>query len=163
MFDPAAVKSCLREQGFRIEPRETDIGIDFTVRWRSGLNNADVAVEQDPGAAESREQEWKKLADEAGIDNIDTYYFRYGNILIGYEKVRARRTGRASSAAWPRRAGYRPRAAAMDCRRAERRPAVRLGSRPAPACGRHSLQALGAGLASATLGLLLVLLKLLLH
>ena len=87
VFEPAAVKGCLRGQGFRIEPRETDIGIDFTVRWRSGLNNADVAVERDPGAAESREQEWKKLADEAGIDNIDTYYFRYGNILIGYEKV----------------------------------------------------------------------------
>ena len=87
VFDPAAVKSCLREQGFRIEPRETDIGIDFTVRWRSGLNNADVAVERDPGAAESREQEWKKLANEAGIDNIDNYYFRYGNLLFGYAKV----------------------------------------------------------------------------
>jgi hypothetical protein len=87
VFDPAAVKSCLREQGFQIEPRETDIGIDFTVGWRSGLNNADVAAEPDPAAAESREEEWKKLADEAGIDNIDNYYFRYGNVLIGYEKV----------------------------------------------------------------------------
>jgi hypothetical protein len=87
VFDPTVLKTCLRGEAFRIEPRETDIGIDFTVRWRSGLNNADVAVERDPAAAESREEEWKKLADEAGIDNIDDFYFRYGNVLIGYEKV----------------------------------------------------------------------------
>jgi hypothetical protein len=87
VFDPAAVKSCLRKDGFRIEPHETDTGIDFTLRWGSGLSNADVAVEQDPGAAESREHEWKQLADDAGIDNIDSYYFRYGNVLIGYAKV----------------------------------------------------------------------------
>ena len=90
MFDPAAVKSCLRKERFRIEPRATDTGIDFTVRWRSGVNDADVAVEQNPGAAESREREWKKLAADAGIDNIDSYYFRYGNLLIGYAKVPAK-------------------------------------------------------------------------
>ena len=90
MFDPAAVKSCLRKEGVRIEPHETDTGIDFTVRWDSGLENADVAVERDPGAAESREQEWKKLAADAGIENIDSYYFRYGNLLIGYAKVPAK-------------------------------------------------------------------------
>jgi hypothetical protein len=87
VFDATAVKSCLRKQGFRIEPRLSDVGIDFAVRWRSGLNSAEVAVEKDPGAAESREEEWKQIAGEAGIEDLDSYYFRYGNILIGYEKV----------------------------------------------------------------------------
>ena len=57
------------------------------MRSRSGRNNADIAVEEDPDAAESREDEWKQLAADAGVENIDAYYFRYGNILIGYEQV----------------------------------------------------------------------------
>jgi hypothetical protein len=30
---------------------------------------------------------WKQIAGEAGIEDLDSYYFRYGDILIGYEKV----------------------------------------------------------------------------
>ena len=87
VFDASAVKSCLRDAGFRIEPRVTDTGIDFTVRWRSGANNADVAVEREPGDAEAREGEWRQLAEQAGIENAGDYYFRYGNVLLGYARL----------------------------------------------------------------------------
>ena len=87
VFDAFAVKSCLRDAGFRIEPHVTDTGIDFTVRWRSGANNADVAVERAPGDAEAREGEWRQLAEQAGIENAGDYYFRYGNVLLGYARL----------------------------------------------------------------------------
>jgi hypothetical protein len=87
VFDASAVKSCLRDAGFRIEPQVTDTGIDFTVRWRSGANNADVAVERAPGDAEAREGEWRQLAEQAGIENAGDYYFRYGNVLLGYARL----------------------------------------------------------------------------
>ncbi len=91
VFDQAAVQSCLRDQDFRIEPRETDTGIDFTARSPSGLITADIAVERTPDAAKTREDAWKELAAQAEIENIDDYYFRYGNILIGYERVPSER------------------------------------------------------------------------
>ena len=87
VFDQAELRDCFRDQGFRVDPRQTETGIDLAVQWRSGQNNADVAVEPDPAAAESREEEWKQLADDAGIENAESFYFRYGNVLIGYEKV----------------------------------------------------------------------------
>jgi hypothetical protein len=89
VFEQAELRDCLRDQGYRVEPRQTDTGIDLAVQWRSGLNNADIAVEADPGGAESREAEWKQLADDAGIENADSFYYRYGNVLIGYEKAPA--------------------------------------------------------------------------
>lgn len=89
VFDQAELQDCLRDQGFRVDPRQTDSGIDLAVQWRSGRNNADVAVEPDPAAAKSREGEWKQLADDAGIENAGSFYFRYGNVLIGYEQVPA--------------------------------------------------------------------------
>ena len=86
-FDGEAVTSCLRQEGYAVNPRQTDIGVEYAVRWRTGRNNADIAVEDDPDAAASREEEWKGLAADAGVENIDSYYFRYGNILIGFEQA----------------------------------------------------------------------------
>ena len=82
-------RRCLpRTRAGRIEPRGTDTGIDFTARSRSGLTRlTDIAVERTPDAAKTREDAWKELAAGAGVENIDDYYFRYGNILIGYERV----------------------------------------------------------------------------
>ncbi len=87
MFGQAELQRCLRDRGWRIEPRSTDSGIDFTTRSRSGLISADVAVETTPAAAEQRAAAWKELAAQANIENIDDYYFRYGNVLVGFERV----------------------------------------------------------------------------
>ena len=91
VFDQAELQSCLRDQGFRVEPHETDTGIDFTVRSRSGLISMDVGVERTPDDAKTREDAWKELAAQAEVENIDDYYFRYGNILVGYERVPSER------------------------------------------------------------------------
>jgi hypothetical protein len=87
VFDEGALKSCLREQGFRVEPHKTDTGIDFTARSRSGLVSTDIAVERTPAAAKTREDAWKELAAQAGVENADEYYFRYGNVIVAYERV----------------------------------------------------------------------------
>ena len=86
-FDAAELRGCLRDQNWRIEPRVTDTGIDFTTRSRSGLISADVAVERTPADAQQREDSWKELATDAGVENIDDYYFRYGNVIVGFERV----------------------------------------------------------------------------
>ena len=87
VFDQAELQQCLRDQKWRIEPRTTDSGIDFTTRSRSGLISADVGVEQTPADAEKREDAWKELAAQANVDNIEDYYFRYGNVIVGFERV----------------------------------------------------------------------------
>jgi hypothetical protein len=87
VFDQRELQSCLRDQGWRIEPRTTDSGIDFTTRSRSGLISADVGVEQTPAGAEKREDAWKELAAQAQVENIDDYYFRYGNVVVGFERI----------------------------------------------------------------------------
>jgi hypothetical protein len=87
VFDQAEVTRCLRGQGYRIERVPTDAGVDFTVRRRDGRNSIDVAVERTSGAAEAREQEWRKLAAEAGVEDAGAYYFHYGNVLLGFERV----------------------------------------------------------------------------
>ena len=91
VFDQAELESCLRSDGFRIEPRNTETGIDFTARSRSGLITTDIAVEKSPDEAKTREDAWKDLAAGAGVEDIDDYYFRYGNVLIGYERVPSKR------------------------------------------------------------------------
>ncbi len=87
LFDPADVTRCLRGQGLSVERHPTDTGIDFTVRRRDGRNSIDMAVEQSASDAADREQEWMGLASDAGIENAQDYYFRYGNLLLGYERV----------------------------------------------------------------------------
>ena len=87
LFDPADVTGCLRNQGFAVERLRTDTGIDFTVRRRDGRNSIDVAVERSASDAADREQEWRKLAGDAGVDDAQDYYFRYGNLILGYERV----------------------------------------------------------------------------
>ena len=85
-FDPAELRQCLRDQRWRIEPG-TESGVDFTARSRSGLLSADVGVELTTAAAEKREDAWKQLAEENGVENIDEYYFRYGNVIVAFERV----------------------------------------------------------------------------
>jgi hypothetical protein len=87
LFDPADVTSCLRAQRLAVERHPTDTGIDYTVRRRDGRNSIDMAVERSAADAADREQEWRKLAADAGIDNAQDYYFRYGNLLLGYARV----------------------------------------------------------------------------
>jgi hypothetical protein len=86
-FDQAGLQRCLRGEGLRITPRGTDTGIDFTARSRSGLLTTDIAVERTPDEAKTREDAWKELAAQAEVENIDDYYFRYGNVVIAYEQV----------------------------------------------------------------------------
>ena len=71
VFDAAAVKSCLRKEGVRIEPHETDTGIDFTVRWGSGLENTDVAVEgtRAPRSRASGMEEARRRCRDRNIDS----------------------------------------------------------------------------------------------
>ena len=87
VFDQRELQSCLRGDGFRIEPRNTDSGIDFTARSRDGLVSADIGVESGPDQAKAREDAWRKLAEDAQVENIDDYYFRYGNVVVAYERV----------------------------------------------------------------------------
>ena len=87
LFDPADVMGCLRNQGFAIERKRTDTGIDYTIRRRDGRNSIDVGAEATASDAADREQEWRMLADQAGIEDAQDYYFRYGNLLLGYERV----------------------------------------------------------------------------
>jgi hypothetical protein len=47
----------------------------------------DVAVEPTPDAAATREDAWKELAKQAEVENVDDYYFRYGNVVVAYEQV----------------------------------------------------------------------------
>jgi hypothetical protein len=86
-FDAAQLRSCLRDQNWRIEPRVTDIGVDFTTRSRSGLISADVAVERSAADAEQRVESWKDLARDADVENVEDYYFRYGNVVVAFERV----------------------------------------------------------------------------
>jgi hypothetical protein len=86
VFDQQELRQCLRDQRWRIEPG-TETGVDFTTRSRSGLISADVGVERTPAEAEKREDAWKQLAAEAGVDNVDDYYFRYGNVIVAFERV----------------------------------------------------------------------------
>ena len=86
VFDQAELQRCLRAQSWRIEPG-TESGVDFTTRSRSGLVSADVGVEQTPADAETREDAWKQLATDNGVENIDDYYFRYGNVIVAFERV----------------------------------------------------------------------------
>jgi hypothetical protein len=87
LFDPADVTRCLRAQGFGAVPNRTDTGVDFTVHRRDGRNTIDVGVEQTAAAAADLEKEWRELADQAAIENPSAYYFRYGNLMLGYERV----------------------------------------------------------------------------
>jgi hypothetical protein len=87
VFDRGELQACLRAQNWRIERRNTDTGIDFTTRSRSGLISADVGIEKSPAEVETREQDWKELAAQAGVENIDDYYFRYGNVVVGFERI----------------------------------------------------------------------------
>ena len=87
VFDQAELQSCLRDQRWRVESRGTDTGIDFTARSPGGLISADIAVEPTPDDAKAREDAWKDLAAQSGVENIDDYYFRYGNVLTAYERV----------------------------------------------------------------------------
>jgi hypothetical protein len=87
VFDQSQLADCLRDQSFRIDRRGTDAGIDFTAVNRSGLLSADIAVERTPHDAQAREDSWKKLAAQANVENIDDYYFRYGNVVMAYERV----------------------------------------------------------------------------
>jgi hypothetical protein len=84
---PAAVQRCLKKQRLLVTPHATQSGIDFTAYWRNGRNQADFGVERAPGAAAAREEAWKKLAAQAQIKNVDAYYARYGNVVVGYERV----------------------------------------------------------------------------
>ena len=87
LFDPADVTRCLRAQGLSVERHPTDTGIDYTVRRRDGRNSIDMAVERSVADAADREEEWRKLAGDAGIESAEDYYFRYGNLLLGYARV----------------------------------------------------------------------------
>ena len=87
VFEQGQVQRCLRQKRLRIERRQTDTGIDLTARWRSGFNSVDVAVEATPADAADREQEWKHLAEQAQIEDAGSYYFRYGNVLVGFERT----------------------------------------------------------------------------
>jgi hypothetical protein len=87
VFDQSQLTDCLRDQDFRIDRRGTDTGIDFTAVNRSGLLSADIAIERTPDDAQAREDSWKELAAQANVENIDDYYFRYGNVVLAYERV----------------------------------------------------------------------------
>lgn len=87
LFDPVDVTGCLRGEGFAVEPHRTDTGIDFTIRRRDGRNSIDVGVERSASEAADREGEWKGLADEAGVEDAQDYYFRYGNLILAYERI----------------------------------------------------------------------------
>ena len=87
LFDQADVQRCLRGGGYRLERRNTDTEIDFTARSRSGLVTADFGVESGPDQAEAREAAWTKLAEEAEVENAGDYYFRYGNVVVAFERV----------------------------------------------------------------------------
>ncbi len=88
VFDQTELLRCLRGDGYRIERRNTDTEIDFTARSRSGLVTADIGVEQEgPDEAEAREAAWTKLAEQAEVENAGDYYFRYGNVVVAYERV----------------------------------------------------------------------------
>ena len=77
----------MRKARFTIQPRDTESGIDFSARSRSGLVNVDYGVERGPEDAASREEAWRKLAEQAEVENIDDYFFRYGNVVVAYEQV----------------------------------------------------------------------------
>jgi hypothetical protein len=87
VFEEAELQSCLRKARFTIQPRDTESGIDFSARSRSGLVNVDVGVERGPEEAATREEAWRKLAEQAEVENIDDYFFRYGNVVVAYEQV----------------------------------------------------------------------------
>jgi len=91
-FDQSELERCLRGARLRVEPRDTDTGIDFTARSRSGLISADFGVERTADDAEARENAWRKLAEQAQVENIDDYYFRYGNVVVAYERVPSKAT-----------------------------------------------------------------------
>ena len=91
LFDPGDVTSCLRDEGFSVEPQRTDIGVDLTVRRPDGRNSIDVGVERSATDAAEREKAWRKLAEDAGVDNAQAYYFRYGNLILGYERAPSER------------------------------------------------------------------------
>lgn len=84
---PAALQRCLKKQRLLLASHSTQSGIDFTAYWRDGRNQADFGVERTPEAAAAREDAWKKLAEQAHIKNVDAYYARYGNVVVGYERV----------------------------------------------------------------------------
>ena len=87
VFEVAELQSCLRKARFTIQPRDTESGIDFSARSRSGLVNVDIGVERGPEDAVAREEAWRKLAEQAEVEDIDAYYFRYGNVVVAYEQV----------------------------------------------------------------------------
>jgi predicted ABC-class ATPase len=86
-LNETAVKRCLKSKGLTVQGHQTESGIDFSAYWRDGRNSADIGVASTPGAAADLEESWKKLAQQAHVQNIDAYYFRHGNIVVGYERV----------------------------------------------------------------------------
>ena len=87
LFDPVDVTRCLRGEGFSVDAPQSGLEIDFTVRRPDGRNSIDVGVEPTASDAADREKEWRKLADEAGVEDAQSYYFRYGNLVLGYERI----------------------------------------------------------------------------
>jgi hypothetical protein len=84
---PAALHRCLKRQHLLVASHATPSGIDFTAYWRDGRNQADFGLEQGPEQAAAREDAWKRLAEQAHIDDAGAYYARYGNVVVGWERL----------------------------------------------------------------------------
>jgi hypothetical protein len=87
VFRQAEVKRCLKHQRLLLPSRRTETGIDFTAYWRNGRNRADFGVEPSPEAAATRQDAWEELAKQANVANPQAYYARYGNVVVGYQRL----------------------------------------------------------------------------
>jgi hypothetical protein len=90
VFRQAEVKRCLKHERLLLASRRTETGIDFTAYWRDGKNRADFGVELTPEGAATRLDAWEKLAKQANVENPRAYYARYGNVVVGYQRLPTR-------------------------------------------------------------------------